>query len=335
MNSNKYIVKELQSKDLDRWEDFIKQHSKSPIFYSSLWNDSFAHATNQNLKIVCCYSGERIVGGCCLRVRQSLEGRIAEVPFLTPYNGLIVELKALKYNYKSENDVKDISNGIIDYLEDNFDYVTIINSPGFLDIRPFIWRRWSTAVRYTYYRNKNDEIPLSRDIERRAAYAHDNGVFIEDSKDIKEFYILWKQMFSKKKICINLDEDKFLDFFKDLFAKSSIKLLLAKTRDNRVISGAILLIDDDRLFYWMAASNPQLLNTGGNQLIVKEILEKITPHYSITDFVGADIETIADYKSTFGVRLIPHYQISKAMSLRSKGVQSLKRVYRKFMYKDA
>jgi hypothetical protein len=108
-------------------------------------------------------------------------------------------------------------------------------------------------------------------------------------------------------------------------------MFLVRTKEKEIISGAVLLVDRDRIFYWVAASDLKLLGTGGNQLLIKEIIEKIAPQYSFIDFVGADIESIAAYKSTFGARLIPHYQVSKVISHRAKAVRLAKDLYYSFV----
>jgi len=322
---------ELSHNNYGEWDTFISRISIYSLFNSSLWCETLSKVTKKEYRIIGVYKDKVLVGGCCLFIRRTPEGTAVVHPLLTPYTGLFIEPRESAYSYKVENEYSQIINCIIDYLESNFDYAVLINSPQIIDIRPFIWRGWIPSVRYTYHRKKDDIFPLSKDIERRAAYAKDNGVFIEQGNDVKKFYQLLSKTFQRQKTVFPLNESQFAELFNELYSKSAVKMLLARTKENEIISGTLLLVDQDRIFYWVAASESNLLDTGGNQLLIKEIIEKIVPEYSFIDFVGADIESIAAYKSTFGARLISHYQVSKAVSLRAKTVRLIKDLFHGFV----
>ena len=75
-------------------------------------------------------------------------------------------------------------------------------------------------------------------------------------------------------------------------------------------------------YYWHAGADKDFLNTGLNQLLILKILEK----YNVSDmkgfdFVGADTESIARYKSTFNLPLTSMYSVTKTRGLAKMGMQ--------------
>ena len=63
-------------------------------------------------------------------------------------------------------------------------------------------------------------------------------------------------------------------------------------------------------YYWHAGADKDFLNTGLNQLLVLKSF----------DFVGADTESIARYKSTYNFPLVPMYSVSKSRSIARLGM---------------
>ena len=74
-------------------------------------------------------------------------------------------------------------------------------------------------------------------------------------------------------------------------------------------------------YYWQAGASKEYLPTGLNQLLVQRVIEHYTSEgYKKFDFVGADTDTIARYKSTFNFPLVPMYSVSKSRGMTKFGL---------------
>jgi hypothetical protein len=70
---------------------------------------------------------------------------------------------------------------------------------------------------------------------------------------------------------------------------------------------------------WLAGSLPEYLNIGVNNFLVLKIGEQLY-HKGITnwDLLGGDIESIGNFKKTFGSNPIRHFQLEKDFNFKGK-----------------
>ena len=329
-NTGNYIIEVFPEVKFPEWDEFIKSSPQYSCFSASFWLRAISEATGGEFKIIGCYDNGRLAGGCALYLTRMPEGKAAKFPPLTKYNGLVLLQRDSNYPYKEELMAHGIMNAIIDYLEKNFDYVILINHPGLIDVRPFIWRGWDTQVKYTYIVDLQERFFISRDIERRAKIAQDSGIYIEESYDPHIFYDLWLKSFRRHKRNPPLDRANLLRLFNTLQERNALKMFVARNKENAAVASNVYIEDKNILFYWVAAFDPAYSGSGANQYLIKYTLEKFRDKFLSIDFVGADTPTIARYKATFGGRLVAHYQISKAIGLRAKSISFMKRAYRSF-----
>jgi lipid II:glycine glycyltransferase (peptidoglycan interpeptide bridge formation enzyme) len=331
LNIDDYRVESLGEDEYPKWDNFVKATPQYSYFSNSSWIKILSEAMRRKFQIIGCYNKNReLVGGCILYLDKRLEGTVAKLPPLTPYNTLHLLEGKSKYNFKNERYQHTIILALNRYFEKNYDCVMIVNHPNIFDIRPFIWKGWEVIVRYTYYKNIDTRSNsfISSDISRRAEIALKGGIKVKSSKEPSQFYRLWQKTFKRQRIDTPLEYEQFLYITNRLISAGHIKIYTASDNNNIPLASCIGIYDEDTFYYWLAAFDANRVSTGANQLLIKELINSLIGHYKKIDLVGADIPSIAFYKSTFGGKLIPHYQVSKAMRFRAKIFRQLRQCYK-------
>jgi hypothetical protein len=326
---NRYELKALLKGNLTEWDNFITSSPQYCIFSTSFWLETIAESFSHEGYVLGCYKGGELVGGIPIFEKRTLEGKSAVYPLFTQYNGIHIRQMESRYPYRNEAHVHAIETLIAEYLEHHFDYVTIVNHPQLTDIRPFQWRNWDSVVRYTYLIHLDRGISLSADIKRRSNMARERGVQVECSADFNGFYNLLTLTYHKQNILIPLSRKNFLLMIQRLRTRNALVMYAAFDSGGSMLAANINILDGTKVYYWMAATDPTSSASGGNQLLIDETLSRLRANFWILDLAGADIPSIANYKSTLGGILVPHFQISKANSLRASIIKSLRTLKRR------
>ena len=81
-----------------------------------------------------------------------------------------------------------------------YDHINLVNSPEIFDIRPFLWNGWTSAVRYLYYIDLDDQIEanLSKNVRGNIQRAQKNDISIGIENDIDTYYSLLKKTYEKQ-----------------------------------------------------------------------------------------------------------------------------------------
>lgn len=315
--------------NLTEWDDFIIISPQYSIFSTSFWLEIITQSFGYEGYVLGCYKGGELVGGIPIFEKRTLEGKSAVYPLFTQYNGVHIREMESRYPYRNEPHVHAIETLIAEYLEHHFDHVKIVNHPQLTDIRPFQWRHWDSVVRYTYLIHLDMEISSSADIRRRSNIARKRGIQVECSADFDGFYNLLALTYHRQNVHTPLSRKNFLLMIQRLRTRNALVMYAAFDSGGSMLAANINILNGTKVYYWMAATNPNTSASGANQLLIEETMSRLKTNFRILDLVGGDIPSIAYYKSTFGGALVPHFQVSKVNSLRASFIQSLRTLKRR------
>lgn len=329
-NSDSYRLEILSENKYSLWDEFIKNTPQYNIFASSFWLKTISEAIDKRYEIIGCFQNGELIAGCVGYIKNTYEGKSFALLPLTPYNSVF--LKPLD-NSKESQYLKIIEN-IIDFLEQNFDWIIIYLHPSIKDVRHFIWRGWDACPRYTYYISLGEKQEFYNRIDdsilRRLKKAKDLGFSVSEAElDLEHFYFLWEKTFRRQNIKPLIEKQRFLKVYHALSDENLLRIFTVESKLEGKLGYIIFLIDRDTVYYWLAVSEPSKLNMGFNQLLLVESLIRLSDSgIQILDFVGSDIPSIAAYKSKFGPELITHYRVSKAITHRAKIIRRIKHCYK-------
>jgi hypothetical protein len=78
---------------------------------------------------------------------------------------------------------------------------------------------------------------------------------------------------------------------------------------------------------WIAGSSPAFHSSGANQFLMTEIGKELSALGITTwDMVGGEIQSIADFKRSFGAVDVPYFQASRAFGIKGKAFELLRKI---------
>lgn len=329
--SNSIQIRYLESHEYDLWDQFVDQCDFGTIFHKSQWLNPISKWQNLNFSIVGCYKGNQLTGGMAFTWKKKF-GRIPiiQLPVKTPVFGPVISYSDTKYLSKIESQIHTVTKDLINFLLKDYQLFYAQFPPAFIDIRPYNWEGFDSDVHYTYSIKFHSEIDLEAgfnpDIKRRIKKAYTLKYQLHENATEEYIAYAWdleQKSFDRQGFKMQYTaKESFVSFILDLVQKKSGEVFTIM-HEEKPVASVIMILDQatGTAYYWHAGADKDFLNTGLNQLLVLKIMEK----YKVSDlksfdFVGADTESIARYKSTFNFPLVPMYSVSKSRSIARLGM---------------
>jgi hypothetical protein len=311
-------VRELTPEEYSLWDDLVERSPQGTIFHTSSWLILISKYFNNQFKIVGCFHGKDLIGGCSLFFYSLFMGRLTYVSStcdFTQYGGFVISEKSYKIR-ENEKYHFFIIQKICDYIhEKKFDrnYIEITNSPGLKDIRPFIWGGWTSEVLYTYYINlqKNPEQTISKDIRKKINYCNEHSITVKKSSNADVHYNLLSKVFQRQHYELP-PRDFFRDAMELLERENRGEMWIAESPSGDIIASRIVLWDTKRAYAWSAASDPDFEKREGNAFLLFNIIQKFKERgFKEIDVMQANMPRLKFFITGFNPDLSPNYKIYK------------------------
>ena len=328
-------VKELKKDEYKMWDELVENSPQGMIFHSSDWLTACSKSLNKELKICGCFWENQLIGGCALSYQKKTIFKFAYSPppnTGTPHGGLL--LRPLGKNVrKNESLLKAIINGFLDVLKDEgLDYISLINCPTLIDIRPFTYNGWKNSVQYTYMLDLDGNLWTHINKKTRGSIrsAEKNNVHIIESNNLNKFYKLFETMFKQQRISVPISKDVIASIFNFLSKKNLCEMWFAETDSGELVSALIAVWDNSRPYFWVGASDADLnAKIGGNSLMYWHALQYLlSKNFSEVVWVGANTPKLNKFKAGFNPKLVPYYVVEKT-SIRYKMLGKGYYIYKK------
>jgi hypothetical protein len=314
---NKFDVAALTSGDLAQWDALVDHSAHGTIFHKSGWLNACARALGKKVKIFGCFQEGQLVGGCSLFLEQKwgLVTSANSTCVTTPYGGFILSSPPSKSVHKQESFSRDIVESLLSALDkEHFMYISITNSPEFLDIRPFTWNGWESSVSYAYYINLNNHLEANLDssVKRYIRKAEKNGIFIEPCSEISRYYALYCDTYARKNLEPPAPRSLFTGLYSFIRDNNCGEMIAAKTPDGEIACAEIVIWDTRQAFSWTAVSDPRFLNSGASSLIMNDYLKRLKDRgIPKINLMMANVPQLSSFASYFNPTLVPCYEIRR------------------------
>ena len=330
--TSKIETRYLQPEEYHLWDSFVDESRDGTIFHKTLWLKPISAWQNLNFSIAACFKGGKIVGGMAFTWKKKF-GRIPviQMPLKTPVFGPVISQSETKYQSKIERQVQATVQEISGFLMTKYQLFHAQFPPTVTDVRPYAWAGFNTAIHYTYRTqfNKDFNLPsiVESDINRRIKKASQLPYIhiVDNSKHyIGQAWDLEQKSFKRQKFQLDVNlRNKFTTLVQDLVRTNTAQVHTID-HDGKSVASIIMISDRAKKasYYWMAGADKDYLSTGLNQLLLIQVIQKYKDaDFESIDLVGADTESIARYKSTFNLPLIPMYSVSKSRGIARLGIR--------------
>jgi len=313
---HKFDVTELsRGDDLIQWDELVDISSQGTIFHKTGWLDACARSLGKKVKIFGCFHDGQLIGGCPL----FLEKKYSVVPYavstcpMTPYGGFVLSKSPGTGVHKQESFSRQIIESLIrEIKKEHFFSVSILNSPEFLDIRPFTWNGWRSHVYYAYYINlkNNLESHIDTRVKKIIRKAEDQQFILEPSSDISRYYDLFSSTYTRKKIKPPASKQLITELYSFIMNQKCGELVVARTPDDKIISAEFVVWDTRRAYRWSPASDALFLDSGAPSLVLFTTLKRMQDRGIPTmNLMAANTPQLSMFISRFNPALVPYYQV--------------------------
>lgn len=324
--SKKFEIIEI--KDSKLWDDFIENSRQRTIFCTSLFSEILRKTTGRGYKIYGVLKNGNLVAGCPVYEKIKYGFKMAILPPLVPHLGIVLKDDKSLYLSKREYLTLKVEELLSERFSREYSYINLTNHPNLQDIRGFDWAGWKINARYTYIVNFKEKPKISPSAKRQINKALKAGIKVKESSNIEEFANIVYKSYLRHGNPPPYSEEYLINIANYLFSKKIGILLVAKDSEKRILSGMIMIKDKKTLYEWVVAGDPEFHETGANSLLLSYIFSNFSSQFDKFDFMGANTQTIAKFKTNFGGQLVPYYTCEKYTPLFSvmlRGYRFIKR----------
>jgi len=312
-------VKQVRKEDYDTWDELVRRSPHGAIFHSSNWSTTCAESLGIELRILGCFRRGQLVGGCSFYVSKRGFLKIASATVqMTPFGGIVLEEPHASDFRRNEESLNDILKSLRITLENgHFDYIRLVNSPEFIDLRPFTWNGWQSVVYYTYYLDlSNFENSISKDARWTINKAAKSGVTVEKSEDVVTFYDLLTETYARQDLRPPVSKEFLKNVVDLLHRQNNGEMQIARTKSGDVAAAEIIVYDEKRAYRWSAASHTELRKTGAPSLLLYEVLQDLkTRGIKNINLMAANTPNLARFVAQLNPRLVPYYGVERKSAL--------------------
>lgn len=180
--------------------------------------------------------------------------------------------------------------------------------PGFIDGRAFQWLGVNVGIHYTFVAPLpiNDKL-LDASVRKNINKAVRGSYSVTLSEDWEAINYCLKKTEEVKNFS-HLFSSRELEYACKILGKKSFRGYLCKSSKGEPVSGQIkLFLAEGVSIDWSAGTDRDHIKNGVNQLLYKSSFDDMAEDGGeIFDLCGANIESVANAKATWGFPLVPH-----------------------------
>ena len=192
--------------------------------------------------------------------------------------------------------------------------------PDIADVRPWGWRGFRIGVGYAYLLDfPYDPALADSDVARVIHKATRLGMTVERVRDVDLVAACLREVESRKSFS-RLLGPRELRAADSLLGPDSLRMYACLDRHGQAASAYVAIhAPGTRAIAWLAGTKTAFLPTGANHLLWRHVLDDLSAAGSSGLDLGAtDSRRLAKFKSSWGLRLTPVYNV-RTYSLRAAG----------------
>jgi lipid II:glycine glycyltransferase (peptidoglycan interpeptide bridge formation enzyme) len=190
-----------------------------------------------------------------------------------------------------------------------------VGDTGLTDIRPFSWRGWKSAVMYTYMLDISEpgrlwDHGIDRNIRNRVRKCRDCGIEIKRVSDVKVLYEIAVQTLERHHTTMTTNEESFCGLCRALMEDDRFIIYAAQAGSEVVSAYGVVKDYRGMLHLLVGGTRPDHLEQGPASHLLWTMIEDFAEEgFKQIDLNGANIPSIAQFKSRLGGELKPYFGV--------------------------
>ena len=323
--------------DDERWNELLADTNNPTGFHHAAALSVLEDHTGATCHRLVGYKGEEPVGVFPVFTVRKGPTTVALSPppnLKLPYMGpRMLQRQTLKRRRQDKRNRRFVD-ACHEWIEDEYapGYSSIRTTPGYDDVRPFLWQEYDATLRYTYVVDLDrdpDELlaAFSGDARRNITDDHDIDYEIAEGTidDIDRIVEQVRQRHAEQDESFKLGSDVIRDLYASL-PEGVIRPYVCRV-DGSFTGGFVNVEFGNRGICWVGAAKVSVdlpVNDLLDWTYATEAMERGVTSY---DLAGANNPRIAKFKAKFAPELVPYYALengSRTMTGLSKLYSSLK-----------
>lgn len=316
-------------KDEKEWDTFAKLSPQYTIFSSSQWASIIEKTTSFKTLYYGCFKGQNMLAGLLIYYIKKGPFKIVQYPPLTHYiTFLYAPTKTIKLS-KIESYEHDIVTLFIEEIKKEFDYFVLSLHESVEDFRPFRSLGLKPKLNYTYILDLKNKDQLWENLDKDTKYsikkAQEKETVVYQSTDTDKFFELYKKTCKNKNIPVLANKA----FLHEILSLKDSVLFFAKNKEGLDIASNIIIFDENKAYYVLAAQDNSYKEYNAPSLLLWEAIQHASKKRGLMDLGGANTYSVAKFKSGFNPKLISYIQTECYTSFLAKILVYIYRLIRK------
>lgn len=299
----------------ERYHHFcLKQSVYVPVFSQDWWMDAVCGQDKWDVYLI--GKGMDIKAAFVYYLCEEQDEVCIKRAPITQNNGIIFKYPEDQGTVARQHYEEKIVEEICDFIESlglsryeqQFHY-------SFTNWLPFFWRYYKETTRYTYVLEKTDDY---EELFSNYTSKTKNGLrkaqknlYVEECVDVDEFYSINKMSFDRQELKLPYTKPILERLYSICKEKDAGMLVKAVDGEGCVHSVAMLVWDEESVYYVLNGTNPELKMFQGNLLLIDYGIQFAHKKGLKFDFEGSVVKNINHVFREFGGMPKPYFRIFK------------------------
>jgi lipid II:glycine glycyltransferase (peptidoglycan interpeptide bridge formation enzyme) len=321
-------IRTLTESEYPAWDSFVSSSPQGTIFNTSIWASIIREVFGIQHTIYGILEGDQLVGGISLFHKKKAGLNVVTRLPLTPYNGILFHPPDGEKSQKTSTEHQEIVRSLLERLEKEFKFIHLVLHPSVCDMRPFLWRHWHTLPQYTHVNSLSDLAQtwtlLSSSLRRKISRAEENQIKILEKDDPTLLLKFQEMSYAKAGLKPVLPLPVFKRYCEAVGRAKLLRIYSAVDAEANVHAERAVIVHNDHAYDWIAGTNLQIEDEHANQLLVWEILKRLSAEGAQTfDFLGANTPSVTEFKRGFGGKFACYFEVRYFSSPLVRALDSL------------
>lgn len=307
------------SNDPEEWNKFNLYSPQSNPFQNYAWLKVYSEFFNLSLNILFVKKGEEIISGLIYPVKKKIFFNISTPLLFTYYTGILFQDFEREKVQKRIIQKNEAILKIHQHLEQTLDFFTLKLHYTIDDVRQFKWLGYKIKPRHTFILNIESIEKLwdglSNSLKRKIKDAQEQGFKLVKTTSVDE--LAQQQILSFERtggrFFLNFAELKQL--LEKLAQKNLLKIYHLVDKNDQVIASRGISIWNGKAYDIVAGTIGKEIDNASHFLVWKILEDLSSNNVKEFDFCGADIESVAFFKTQFGGEIKISFEVSYAKGL--------------------
>ncbi len=312
--------------DASRWDAFVSESPQGSVFSSSAWLDAAATAQGgAPVRLGVLADGFLIGGAGFVEVRKG-PLRKATTPVLTPSGGFLYAPFTGTKPTEGESRNAAAAGAMIEYLTPRYGYIFLSHDPRAADVREFLWRGFSSTVRYTYVLDIREPDRVWDRMERRVRTVVRNAessLSLDGPISVGEFGKLYERTYRDRDNTPPLPRSQVEAFTQGILVAGLGEMRTVRDASGEPVAAMVFAFDRRSAYALVSGTIPSRNPSGASSLLFWDAVRRYGGGRERLDLVGANLRNIAFFKKGFGGTLTPYFVTERYGSSTTRALFSL------------